>query len=72
MSMPIISRVLLTARQHFVLRLIAEGKTTDEIAGQLGVSRNTIRDHIRMILAKLNARDRAHAVAIALREGLMQ
>jgi LuxR family transcriptional regulator, maltose regulon positive regulatory protein len=62
----------LTARQHSVLRLIAQGQTTGEIASQLGVTPNTVRDHIRLILAKLHARDRAHAVAIAMREGLLR
>jgi two-component system NarL family response regulator len=67
-----IPRARLTARQQLVLRLIADGKNTDEMAGELSVSRNTVRDHIRMILAKFNARDRAHAIAIAMREGLLE
>ena len=52
--------------------MIAQGRTTEEMARQLGVSINTIRDHVRHILLKLHAVDRAHAVAIAMREGLIR
>lgn len=73
MDKPVIRRRRpLTARQLAILRLIAAGRTTDQIAEQLGVSRNTIRDHVRMILLKFNVSDRAHAVALAMREGLIR
>jgi DNA-binding CsgD family transcriptional regulator len=62
----------LTERQFAVLRLIAQGSTTAEMGRLLGVSPNTVRGHILAILAKLGARDRAHAVAIAMREGLLR
>ena len=62
----------LTGRQYAVLRLIAQGQTDKEIARQMGLTENTVSDHVRLILAKLNARTRAHAVAIAFRERLLR
>jgi DNA-binding CsgD family transcriptional regulator len=67
-----IERPKLSERQNAVLRLMAAGKSTDEIAEGLKVSKSTIRDHTRLILAKLNANGRVHAVAIALRSGLIK
>jgi DNA-binding NarL/FixJ family response regulator len=61
----------LTDRQLEVLRLIAQGLATDEIGLRLKVSKNTVRGYVRVILLKLGAKDRAHAVAIAMREGLL-
>jgi two-component system, NarL family, nitrate/nitrite response regulator NarL len=57
----------LTPRQLEILRLIAVGQTTGEIAGELYLSPETIRWHVKAILRKLNARTRAEAAA-ALRE----
>lgn len=62
----------LTGRQYEVLCLIAEGQAQAAMALKLGVSTNTIRDHIRLVLAKLRAKDRAHAVCIAFRLGILQ
>ena len=62
----------LTAREREVLALVARGCSTTSIAGELFVSPNTVRVHVRNILRKLNARTRAHAVAIALSTGLIQ
>ena len=56
---------VLSARELEVLVLIARGLSTDSIAGELFVSRNTVRSHVRSILCRLDARNRAHAVAIA-------
>jgi DNA-binding CsgD family transcriptional regulator len=61
----------LTRRQHDVLQLLAEGASTDQIAEQLVVSRETVRNHVRHILQRLHARSRLEAVAIAHREGLL-
>ena len=60
----------LTAREEQVLRLIAAGAFTSEIAAQLWVSETTVAYHVRQILAKLEANNRAHAVAIMLRAEL--
>ena len=61
--------VELTARELDVLRLIAEGLTNEEISGRLFLSTETVKVHVRNLLARLRARSRAHAVAIALRRG---
>jgi DNA-binding CsgD family transcriptional regulator len=62
----------LSPRELTVLVRIAEGDSTDEIVDSLRLAKTTLRDHIRIILAKLNARTRAHAVAIAMREGILK
>ena len=62
---------VLSARELDVLALVARGLSTDSIAGELFVSRNTVRSHVRHILDKLRARNRPHAVAIALSAGLI-
>jgi len=61
----------LSARERQVLQLSADGYTVDEIAGQLERSAYTIKTHVRKALWRLDAASRTHAVAIALREGLI-
>lgn len=61
----------LSARELEVLRLVSVGKTNREIAAQMGVSEETIKSHVKTILCKTRARDRTHAVAIALRRGML-
>src|SRR5664280_2943662 len=61
----------LTEREVGVLRLVAEGHTNKEIAARLFVSPNTINGHLDNIYRKLGVSDRAHAVAVALRSGLV-
>ncbi len=65
------SGILLTARQHDVLRLMAEGLSTDALAEALFVSRNTIRSHVHQILVKLDAKSKLEAVANGRRAGLL-
>jgi len=60
----------LTARERDVLRLIAEGKRTKEIAGSFGVSAKTIESHRRQIMEKLRLFSVAALVKYAIREGL--
>lgn len=62
----------LTQREKEVLKLMAEGLTNKEIASQLGLGIETIKTHARNIFGKLGAADRAQAVAIALRKGLLE
>jgi DNA-binding NarL/FixJ family response regulator len=62
----------LTPREHEVLELVAQGDTNAEIAIQLGVSENTVKFHMKNILQKLHARNRAEVVAFALTTGLIQ
>ena len=63
--------ISLTKRQLEVLSLLAEGKSTDEIAAELGVRRTTARNHIANLLAALGAHSRLQAVVIAQRAGLL-
>jgi LuxR family transcriptional regulator, quorum-sensing system regulator BjaR1 len=58
----------LTPRERDVLVLLAEGFRTGEVAEHLSVSEHTVRSRIRTILVKLGARNREHAVAIAVRQ----
>ena len=59
----------LSARERRVLRELAGGHTTEEVAQLLVVSPHTVRTHIRNCMRKLGARTRAHAVAIAVSDG---
>lgn len=61
------SRQPLSRREHQVLQLIADGLENQAIAKTLFVSVETVRTHVKSILRKLHARDRAHAVAVAFR-----
>jgi DNA-binding NarL/FixJ family response regulator len=53
------------------LRLAAQGKTNRAIGDALHVSEDTIKTRMKSILAKLNAKDRTHAVTIAIRRGFI-
>lgn len=64
------ARRTLTARELDVLRLVAEGCSTREIARELWVTEETVKTHVRNVLHRLEARTRAQAVAIAFRDGL--
>jgi len=61
----------LTSREIDVLRLIANGNSNKQIAGQLSIGEATVKSHTTNILSKLQANDRTHAVAIALRRGII-
>ncbi|MFD8857941.1 helix-turn-helix transcriptional regulator [Streptomyces vinaceus] len=58
-----------TTREADVLRLIAEGLDTAEIAGKLSYSERTVKNVMHGLTTRLHLRNRAHAVAYALREG---
>jgi len=62
---------LLTEREREVLQLIAEGKSTKQIASHLNVSTKTIESHRRQVMGKLNIRNIADLTKYALREGLI-
>jgi PAS domain S-box-containing protein len=57
----------LTPRQDEVLRLLEQGRSTIQIADELGLSRETVRNHIRHLLHALGASSRLEAVAVARR-----
>jgi len=59
----------LTHRETQILSYVAEGNTNKQIAHILEISEQTIKNHVSSILRKLNANDRAHAVALAMRNG---
>lgn len=61
----------ITPRESDVLRLLAKGSSTLDIAQQLKVAEKTVRIHIGNLLEKLGARDRTHALVIALHRGII-
>jgi DNA-binding NarL/FixJ family response regulator len=54
-----------------VLRLVAAGQANKMIADELGISEETVKSHMRNIMAKLTASDRTHAVTIAIKRGIL-
>lgn len=62
----------LTRRELDVLAALTRGGTNRDIAGELGLSENTVKNHVRSILEKLPARSRADAVVVGLRLGLVR
>jgi len=65
------SRGKLTHRQREILQLLADGESTTVAARKLDLSEETVKTHTKNALARLGARNRTHAVAIALRECLI-
>jgi DNA-binding NarL/FixJ family response regulator len=65
------SRGKLTRRQREILQLLADGESTTVAARELDLSEETVKTHIKTALARLGARNRTHAVSIALRECLI-
>ena len=63
---------VLTPRELDVLRLVAEGASNKQVAKTLFLSVSTVKSYLDDIYRKLDASDRAHAVAIALRRGLLR
>ena len=60
-----------TMREIEVLQLVADGLVNREIGQRLFLSEETVKSHVRHLLAKLQARSRAHAVAVGYRRGLI-
>ena len=61
----------LTRREIQVLELIRDGNRNKQIADQLSISETTVNFHIKNLVDKLQAKDRTHAVVVALRRGLL-
>jgi len=62
----------LSVREMDVLRLIASGNSNKLIADRLSITEATVKSHVANILSKLGANDRAHAVTIGLRRGIIE
>jgi DNA-binding NarL/FixJ family response regulator len=60
-----------TMREIEVLQLVADGLVNREIGQRLFLSEETVKSHVRHLLAKLQARSRAHAVAVGYRRGII-
>ncbi|WP_410596611.1 response regulator transcription factor [Amycolatopsis sp. lyj-23] len=65
------SMIALTAREHQVLRLIAEGQSNRQVARSLGISEHGVKRTVGIILAKLNCPNRTLAVVRAMESGLL-
>jgi PAS domain S-box-containing protein len=65
-------RSRLTAREREIVRLVALGSGTRQIATELGLSPETVRSHVRNAMSKTDSHTRARLVAIALAEGLIE
>jgi DNA-binding NarL/FixJ family response regulator len=65
------ARADLTPREMQVLEFLAEGLSNKAIANFLSISEPTVKGHLKHLYAKLGASDRAHAVAIALRQRII-
>ena len=62
---------MLTTREREILQLLADGMSNADVAGRLFISQETVKSHVRHILTKLEADTRTQAVAIALREAMI-
>jgi DNA-binding NarL/FixJ family response regulator len=62
---------VLTARETDVIQAMARGNSNRRIAEALSINVGTVKGHVKSILAKLDARDRTHAVVVALQRGLI-
>lgn len=67
-----VTRVELTPRELATLRLMADGKSNKEIAGELGISERTVKTHLGHLFEKLAVTSRTEAVKIATRRGLVR
>jgi DNA-binding NarL/FixJ family response regulator len=64
--------VSLSNRETEILQMVAYGSTTNEVASRLAISPHTVKTHLERIFEKLGANDRAQAVAIAIRRGIVE
>jgi len=62
----------LSVREAEVLTLVASGKSNKVVAGNLGLSEETIKGYLKSIMVKLGANDRTHAVTLAQRRGIIE
>src|SRR5262249_48970498 len=69
---PVPVREPLTPRELELLRYLAEGNTTKEIARAMVLAEDTVKTGVQTLIAKLGATDRTHAVVLALRRHLIE
>jgi DNA-binding NarL/FixJ family response regulator len=69
-TQPAVTNVLST-RECEVLALVVDGYSNQDIAEELGIARNTVKNHLRSILAKLGVKNRTQAAAYAVSQGLV-
>ena len=62
----------LTQREVEVLRLIAQGNSNKSVGAALSINEDTVKGHVKNILAKLDAKDRTHAVTIGTQRGILE
>jgi DNA-binding CsgD family transcriptional regulator len=62
----------LTERQREILQLLADGKSTEQIASELFLSKTTVRNHVARILGALGVHTRVQAIVVASRAGMIQ
>jgi DNA-binding NarL/FixJ family response regulator len=62
----------LTPRESEILRLVADGSGDGAIARSLNLSESTVKTHLRSVYSKLDVSGRAAAVAVALRQGIIE
>ena len=62
---------VLTEREREVLELVADGRTNRDIGESLFITEGTVKNHVKSILAKLQAHDRTHAVMVGLERGII-
>jgi DNA-binding NarL/FixJ family response regulator len=62
----------LSDREVAILRLVAIGKSNKQVAGELGLSEETVKAYLKTVFAKLDVADRTHAVTVAARRGIIE
>jgi DNA-binding NarL/FixJ family response regulator len=65
-------RSSLTARELEILEMLAKGLTNKQIGCALAISENTVRNHLKCVMSKLDVSDRTEAVAVAIQQGIIQ
>jgi LuxR family transcriptional regulator, quorum-sensing system regulator BjaR1 len=66
------TKSILTSRENEVLRWVANGKSAREVSEILNIAKRTVDEHVQTAIRKLGATNRTHAVALALRDGLIK
>ncbi len=65
------SEVLISSREKQILTCVAQGQANKRIAAELGISEQTVKNHVTSVLRRLHAKDRTEAVVIAIKQNLI-